>query len=68
MSSKGGFAAQAALKGTLIAIVITVPSLIAFFIGWKVLDDLMIGLIAGVIVNFIAIGFSLKITRKFLTK
>ena len=56
------------LRGTVIAVIITVPSLIAFVLTWIILDDLMIGAILGVIIHFIAMGFSLKISKKLLVK
>ena len=56
------------LKGTIIAIIITVPSLVTFIIIWFVLDDLITAMIIGAIVHFIAMGFSLKISKKLLVK
>jgi len=56
------------LKGTIIAIFVIIPSLSAFFLFWSILDDLLQATIIGGIVHFIAMGFSLKISRKFLTK
>jgi len=49
------------LKGTIIAIFVIVPSLFTFFLFWWIL-------VVGGIVHFIAMGFSLKISRKFFTK
>ena len=59
---------QIILKGSLIAILLVIPSLIAFFLSWLVLDDLLQAVIIGGIIHFIAMGFSLKISKKFLTK
>lgn len=56
------------LKGTIIAIIITVPSLVTFIIIWIVLDDLITAMIIGAIVHFTAMGFSLKISKKLLVK
>jgi len=56
------------LRGTIIAIVITIPSLIAFVITWIVLDNLIYAAILGAIIHFIAMGFSLKISKKILVK
>lgn len=53
-------------KGSIIGAIVTVPSLIVFFLMWVVLDDLMIGAISGVITHFVAMGFSLKISRRLL--
>lgn len=52
------------LKGSIIGAIITVPSLIAFFIGWSIFEDKMIGLVIGVVIHFIAMGFSFKIAKK----
>lgn len=53
-------------KGSLIGTIVTVPSLLVFFLVWVVLDDLIIGAISGVITHFIAMGFSLKLSRRLL--
>ena len=50
------------------AVILTVPSLIAFLITWTVLDNLINAAIVGGIVHFIAMGFSLKISKKILVK
>jgi hypothetical protein len=56
------------LKGTIIAILVIIPSLLAFFTSWVILDNLLQAAIIGGIVHFIAMGFSLKISKKFLIK
>ena len=56
------------LRGTIIAVIITVPSLAAFVLTWILFDDLIIGAILGVVIHFIAMGFSLKISKKLLVK
>ena len=56
------------LKGTIIAILVAVPSLSAFFVSWIILDELVQAAIIGGVVHFIAMGFSLKISKKFLTR
>ena len=50
------------------AAIIAIPSLIAFVIVWILFEDLTIGAIVGAIVHFIAMGFSLKISKKLLVK
>ena len=50
------------------ATILTVPSSIAFLITWTVLDNLINAAIVGGIVHFIAMGFSLKISKKILVK
>lgn len=56
------------LKGTIMATILTVPSIIAFLITWVILDNLINAAIVGGIVHFIAMGFSLKISKKILVK
>ena len=56
------------LKGSIIAAIVSVPSLLAFILSWMILDDLLHAAIIGGIVHFIAMGFSLKISKKLLIK
>lgn len=56
------------LKGTIIALIVVVPSLITFVLVWIILDNMITGIIVGGIVHFIAMGFSLKISKKLLVK
>jgi hypothetical protein len=56
------------LKGTIMATILTVPSIIVFLISWTVFDNLITAAIMGGIVHFIAMGFSLKISKKILGK
>ena len=56
------------LKGTIMGAIVTIPSIIAFLITWIALDNLMTAIIVGAIVHFIAMGFSLKISKKILVK
>ena len=56
------------LKGSIIAVIVTVPSITTFAISWFILDNLMHAAIIGGIVHFIAMGFSLKISKKLLVK
>jgi len=59
---------EIALRGTVIAIIITVPSVLTFLISWTVLDNLIYAAILGALIHFIAMGFSLKISKKILVK
>ncbi len=52
------------LKGSIIGAIITIPSLAAFFLSWYVTGDKIISLIVGIVVHFIGMGFSLKISKK----
>ena len=56
------------LKGSIIAIIVTIPSITTFVIAWLVLDDLIQAAIIGAVVHFIAMGFSIKISKKLLVK
>ena len=56
------------LKGSIIALIVTIPSLTAFGISWKLLDDLIQAAIIGGIVHFIAMIFSFKISKKLFVK
>ncbi len=55
-------------KGSIIAIIISVPTLIAFFGVWTISDDLIYGAVAGLITNFVALGISFKIVSNKFTK
>ena len=58
-----------AAKGSLIAIIISVPTLVVFFAIWTISDDLIYGAVGGLITNFIALGISFKIvSKKFIKK
>ena len=56
------------LKGTIIAVIVTIPSIVSFMVAWMILDNLIQAAIIGAVVHFIAMGFSLKISKKFLVK
>jgi hypothetical protein len=56
------------LKGTIMGTIVTIPSIIVFLISWTILDNLITAVIVGGIVHFIAMGFSLKISKKILVK
>ncbi|MCH8086160.1 MAG: hypothetical protein QQN62_07365 [Nitrosopumilus sp.] len=56
------------LRGTIIAIIITIPSIVAFVLTWIILDDLIYAFILGAMVYFFAMIISLKISKKFLVK
>jgi hypothetical protein len=51
-------------KGSIIGAIITIPSLVAFFASWLITGDKITSLIIGIIVHFIGMGFSLKISKK----
>ena len=55
-------------KGSLIALIITIPTLIVFFGVWTITADLIYGAIGGLVTNFITLGISFKIVNKKFTK
>jgi len=59
---------QIVLRGSIIATIITIPSIIAFVLTWILLDDLIYAFILGAMVYFFAMIISLKISKKFLVK
>jgi len=60
--------AQITLRGTIIAAIITIPSIVAFVLTWIILDNLIYAAILGAVIHFIAMGFALKISKKILVK
>ena len=54
------------LKGTIIAIIVSVPSLIAFVIVWKFFDNFETGLMLGVVIHLFTMVISFKISKKLL--
>ncbi|MCH7966924.1 MAG: hypothetical protein QQN61_02730 [Nitrosopumilus sp.] len=56
------------IRGTIIAIIVTIPSLAAFVITWVFLDDFISGAFSGLIVHLIALIFAWKISKKLLVK
>lgn len=56
------------LKGSIIAVIVTVPSIVSFMVFWMILDNLIQAAIIGGVIHFIAMGFSLKISKKLLVK
>jgi len=59
---------EIALRGTIMAIIITVPSIMSFVIVWTILDNLLYAIIIGAVVHFIAMGFSLNLSKRLLVK
>ena len=56
------------LRGSALAGMVLIPSFSIFAILWVMLDDLFVAAIIGGIVHFVAMGFSLKLSKKFLTR
>ncbi|MBI5377400.1 MAG: hypothetical protein HZA82_02095 [Thaumarchaeota archaeon] len=55
-------------KGSILAVIISVPSLVVFFVSWAILGNLIEATIIGLVVHFIAMGFALKIAKKIIGK
>ncbi len=51
-------------RSTILACFLAGPSLVVFLAAYHILDDALVAGIAGGIVHFIALGFSLKIYKK----
>jgi len=56
---RGMFAA-----GTIVALIISVPAIVAFLVAWKYTGNVLTGLIVSVVVYFIAMGLSFKVSKK----
>ena len=56
------------IRSSVLAGMVAIPSLLAFVVSWVLLDDLLVAAIIGAVVHFIAMGFSLKISKKFLAR
>ena len=69
-----GLPARAALdtrtiaRATAVAAVIAAPSIAVFLATWQVLDDLFVAAIAGAVVHFVAMGFAIRISKKFMPR
>lgn len=55
-------------KGSIIALIISIPSLVGFFASWAVLGNLIHAAIVGLVVHFVAMGFALKVAKKIIGK
>jgi len=55
-------------KGSIIALIISIPSLAGFFVSWTLLGNLIEAAVVGLVVHFIAMGFAIKIAKKILGK
>ena len=56
------------LKGSIIAVIVSVPSIVSFMVFWMILDNLIQAAIIGAVIHFIAMGFSFKISKKLSVK
>lgn len=69
VTGTGAFAARdAVVRGSILAAIIAVPSLTAFLASWAILDDVITAAVIGGVVHFVAMGFSLRISRRLARK
>lgn len=50
--------------GAILAVIISVPAIMAFLVAWKVTDKMFTALLISVIIYFISTGFSFKVSKK----
>ena len=50
--------------GTILALIISMPAIVAFLVVWKINGSMFTALIVSIIVYFISMGFSVKISKK----
>lgn len=52
-------------RGTIVAVMVTIPSLAAFFVVWDATDDAIYAAITGAVVHFVAMGASFVIMKRY---
>jgi hypothetical protein len=50
--------------GTILALIISIPAIVVFLIVWKTGGNMFTALIVSIVVYFISMGFSFKISKK----
>jgi len=50
--------------GTILALIISIPGIVAFLVVWKASGNMFTALIVSIITYFISMGFSVKISKK----
>lgn len=50
--------------GTVLALIVSVPAIIAFVVAEAVINDFFISIAISAIVYFVAMGFSIRISKK----
>jgi hypothetical protein len=50
--------------GTILALIISIPGIVAFIVVWKLSESMFTALIVSIIIYFISLGFSVKISKK----
>ena len=66
LTEKSGITKKAVLtRGTIVAVMVTMPSLAAFFAAWDITGDAIYAAIAGAVVHFAAMGFSFAVMKRY---
>lgn len=55
-------------RATAVAAVMAAPSVAVFLALWQIMDDLFVAAIAGAVAHFVAMGFALRISKKFMRR
>lgn len=50
--------------GTILALIISIPAIVTFLVVWKTGNSMFTALIVSIIIYFISMGFSVKISKK----
>ena len=56
------------LRGTAVALIVLAPSLSAFAISWRILDDVILASIVGVVVHIAAMALAVKVARRLFVR
>ena len=56
------------VRGTLIAIFTTIPSISSFFVAWYIINDLILAAIIATIIHICSMAISFKISKKLFLK
>ena len=56
------------VRGTIIAIFTTIPSISSFFLAWYIVNDIIYAAIIATIIHLISMAFSFKISKKLFLK
>lgn len=57
-----------AVKGSIIGVIIAVPTVVVFMVLWGLTGDLLMPAVAGAAVHFVALVFAFRLAKKFLVR
>lgn len=57
-----------AVKGSIMGIIIAVPTVVVFLVLWWLTGDLLMPAVAGAAVHFIALVFAFRLAKRFLVR